>query len=369
LFALLIAENVYESDTWQGFPSDVKPWIYIVPALLQSLILIFSAAYRKNSLSIFKSLLALIIGFVFLSALTFFLKQFAFSRAVLLITYIILFLIIPLWRIVIKLFIRYGRAAGSGKIRTVIVGVNEKTLHLAEKLKSSYSSIHHIIGYISLTRMDFDKEIDGSRVIGTLDNIQKIVVNENVERVIISSEEISYREMFSAVSECQGLNVEFSLAGSDLDFLVGKSTITMLDEIPLFKVQYNISSFSHKITKAIFDFGFGLPILFFIFPFVYISSKISVNRGDFVKFVLDIPSVCTGRKSLVGPNKKNLIPGLFLGKEGLTGLWYTEVFDKSDDKENEKLNIYYARNQNVWLDIEILGKTFSKMFYKQEPKI
>ena len=137
----------------------------------------------------------------------------------------------------------------------------------------------------------------------------------------------------------------------------------MLEEIPLLKIQYNISSLSHKITKALFDYGFGLPILFFIFPVVYGISKVKNSNSDFVKFILGVPGVILGKKSLIGPNKNNLVPGLFLGKEGLTGLWFTESIDGDDDLEIEKLNIFYARNQNVWLDFEILGKTFSKMLF------
>ena len=47
---------------------------------------------------------------------------------------------------------------------------------------------------------------------------------------------------------------------------------------------------------------------------------------------------------------------LYIGKPGLTGLWFTESIDLKDKEEIKKLNIFYARNQNIWLDFEILGK-------------
>jgi lipopolysaccharide/colanic/teichoic acid biosynthesis glycosyltransferase len=50
---------------------------------------------------------------------------------------------------------------------------------------------------------------------------------------------------------------------------------------------------------------------------------------------------------------------MYLGKQGLTGLWYLE---DSEEQDSDKLNIYYAKNQNIWLDIEILGKTLIKMW-------
>jgi lipopolysaccharide/colanic/teichoic acid biosynthesis glycosyltransferase len=75
--------------------------------------------------------------------------------------------------------------------------------------------------------------------------------------------------------------------------------------------------------------------------------------------ILNIPKIFTGRVSFVGP--KNIVKNenLFLGKQGLTGFWYLE---NSNVEETEKLDIYYAKNQNIWLDLEILGKTLNKMW-------
>ena len=70
------------------------------------------------------------------------------------------------------------------------------------------------------------------------------------------------------------------------------------------------------------------------------------------------------KRSLVGPQSISNSNELYLGKEGLTGLWYIDNNSMLDQNEIEKLNIYYAKNQNIWLDLEILGKSFAKMFRK-----
>jgi undecaprenyl-phosphate galactose phosphotransferase len=51
---------------------------------------------------------------------------------------------------------------------------------------------------------------------------------------------------------------------------------------------------------------------------------------------------------------------LFLGKPGITGLWYLENIEKNDSVENRRLDLFYAKNQNIWLDLEIIGKTIAK---------
>ena len=166
--------------------------------------------------------------------------------------------------------------------------------------------------------------------------------------------------MFVAVSECQGENVEFMVAGSEMDYLVGKSSVTMMEHIPLLKVNYNISSMHSKITKSLFDFSLSF-LLLFLYPFTYIASKMRKTKSPFIQFMLGVPYVFIGKKSFVGPLSNSYFRDLYLGKIGLTGLWFTGWVDSTDEEELHKLNIYYARNQTIWLDLEIIGKTFANM--------
>lgn len=362
-FSLCIyfAENIYLSERWEGFPSEYKPWTYLVPALVQSIISFLSGAYQKKTISVLKLIIALTIGVFALSASTFFLKQFAFSRAVVLITYTTAFFILTGWRILLKLFFKVGVATEAKQNRTLIVGTGENAVKIAEKLKKNISSIHKIIGLITVDMKEIGEQKNGYEIFGSIDNIHKIAEEKKIDRIIFTSDEIEFDKMFRAVSLCHGLNLEIKVSGSEKDFLVGKSSVTMLDNIPLLNLQYNILSTGHRATKRLFDLFISLPAFLFIYPFIYFYSKLTSSSGDFSRFILKIPGVISGRLSFVGPRVKSLPQNVFLGKQGLTGYWFTEQFEPGEEEE-EKLNIYYARNQNIWLDLEILGRTFSKMF-------
>jgi lipopolysaccharide/colanic/teichoic acid biosynthesis glycosyltransferase len=67
----------------------------------------------------------------------------------------------------------------------------------------------------------------------------------------------------------------------------------------------------------------------------------------------------SGRYSLVGPPESSPVhaEGLFLGKTGLTGLIQLQQNRVLGDKEREQYNLYYAKNQSISLDVEILLKT------------
>jgi O-antigen biosynthesis protein len=132
-----------------------------------------------------------------------------------------------------------------------------------------------------------------------------------------------------------------------------------LDDLPLIGITYNISNPVLKFIKKTFDFILALFALFLIYPFIYLAAHAGKKRSDFIDFILKIPKIIGGKYSFVGPRTDHNSDALYLGKPGLTGLWYIEG---SKEKENQKLDIFYAKNQNIWLDIEILGKTINKMW-------
>ena len=367
LFAgsLYAAEQLYRPGSWGGFPEAVKPWVYLVPAFLQTIFTTFVGGYKRSSISTLRVLLSLIVGLVLSSSLTFFFKQYAFSRAVLLITYSITVVAFIFWRFIVKVFFNVGVESSVRRTRTLIVGNDERCKELSERLKSSLTNLYSVVGFISEKTENIGKKIDNYEVLGSFDTIVKIIKEKQINRVIFTSEDISFEKIFSIISLSDKADVEFLVAGSELDYLVGKTSVTMLDNIPLLKVHYNISGAGHKIIKAIFDILISLPILLFIYPFYLIKGLFVKTKSDFGEFILKIPSVFMLRKSLVGTKDPMHSDGLYLGKQGLTGLWYLENFNRLDKNELEKLNIYYAKNQNIWLDLEIFGKTFAKMFSKR----
>ncbi len=364
--AIIVSEKIYLESRIHGFPAYAKPWVYFVPSLIQIFISLLSGAYKKNSISVLRMFISLVYGLLFLSATTYFFKQFGFSRAVVLITYAVCFTAFLFWRIAFKIIFRVGIGADTRKSRTLIVGSENHVEEVATKLKSSVVKLYQVIGYIGLTRRTIGEKIGAYKFLGSTENIKKIIEEERVEKVIFSSDDLPFNQMFSVVSDCQGMNVEFLVVGKEMDYLVGKSSMTMLDDISLLKVNYNVSTLSSRITKRLFDLIAGVLTLFLVYPFIYLFRKFTSRKGSFTQFVLGVPQVCVGSKSFIGPRTSSYQDGLYVGKVGLTGFWFIENLNQTDTDEMKKMDIFYARNQNFWLDLEIIGKTFSKMFFRTE---
>ena len=364
-FSLFIAEKIYKNFTdWVGFDPDAYLVIFTIPALIHILVSTLSGVYRKDVMSVLRNIGAIFISFFILTSATFFFKQYAFSRAVVLIAFLMFLLITVLYRITLKLFFRVGiRLDGALNRRTVVIGTDSEAIIIAEKLKMQKSDVHSFIGLIGKTSSEVGREINGFSVVGSINNIKNVFADKKINEVIFSSGELSYTEMMSIVSASKNDSVDFKIVGSDMNFVVGKSSVSMLYNIPLVEVNYNISSPSVRTVKIIFDYFISLLVLFSLYPFIYLSTKLSNKQTDFRKFVLSVPSVLSGNKSFVGPKKSDSFGNGDLGKEGLTGLWY---IDDGSFSDSDKLDFYYAKNQNIWLDLEILGKTLNKMWNKSK---
>ncbi len=362
--SLISAEKLYLRFTdWLGFPEFSYPLILVIPALIHISAAGLIGVYRRDSFSVLRNTGALVISFFIISSLTFFFKQFAYSRAVFLITYIFLLFSLTAWRIILKLFFNVGLEIVPSRKRTLIVGTNNSAVMIADKLHKKFEDDHIIQGLIGYSHKDIGNELSGYEVVGSLDNINKIIAEKKINEVIFSTDELSYNQMMSIVSKNTSQGIDFKLVGSSLDFLVGKASVAVLEDIPLIDIHLNISNPISRFIKSVMDYTISSFALIFIYPWVYLIEKLSRKESDFRKFILSIPSIFTGRVSLVGPKVQSGESKMFLGKKGLTGLWYLE---KETGGSSEKLDLIYARNQNVWLDLEILGKTLNNMLINKK---
>jgi len=167
--------------------------------------------------------------------------------------------------------------------------------------------------------------------------------------------------MMKIVSAMQHSGVDFKVAGSNMQYLVGKTEVSLLDDIPLVELSYNLFHPSNRIIKRLFDVVVALIIILLVRPAAALFLKKPGNREEYQRIVYNTGSVLRGSWSVVGAKEPSEKEEQIIGKPGLTGLWFTE---EEDAQSREKLNIFYARNHSVWLDVEIVSKTFMKIFMR-----
>ncbi|MCX7761739.1 MAG: glycosyltransferase [Candidatus Kryptonium sp.] len=359
--SLLIAEYVRFKAIF-AFPKYAYPEVLIVPPLVFWISLYSFGVYTNRKFSIGYALISVWFSSLILSSLTFFLKEYAFSRMILLVMTALNTVLIPGWRLILRILgkIPFINVRIIAK-RVLIVGAGEKTVSLIGKLRRKTDENIKIIGVLDYDMRRVGQKIDGVEIIGSISTIDKVIRERKVNDIIFVSGDLSYSEIFSIISRVKDKSVNFKLALVGSDLILSKANIDSLDDIPVLDIDYNINKFLNKFAKRIFDIVFSLPLLIFVYPLIYFKKIFRREIGSFGSRILLLPKVLSGKLSLVGrpldsPDRQD-----YLGKKGLTGIVQISEVDELSPEEIERLNIFYARNQSLALDIEILIRTLIKL--------
>ncbi|MDH3251666.1 MAG: glycosyltransferase [Ignavibacteria bacterium] len=372
--AMILAELLYFGDLFR-YPLYAYPIVWTVPGLVVALSCYFSGVYGVNRNAIARAAFTVVVSFVIISATVFFAKDFAFSRAVVIIAGALSFIFVPGWRLAFRLLgIGSSHVPGRKTLfgrRTIIVGTGESARELLRRLRARVDDGYDVVGFIDVNRKRIGERISGLEVIGSIDTVGKVITEHRVSEVIFSMEGLTYSDILSVIGRSNDLGVNFRLVPNSLEAIIGKTRIDELDTIPLVEIEYNIHRASNRALKRVFDIVVALLLLVLCYPWVRLMAALRgrSGTGPRARTLLLVPQVLIGHLSFVGRplgGKRPEVPATlvgeggngqsYLGPFGLTGLVQINRREDLTAEEIERYLLYYAKNQSLLLDIEILLK-------------
>ncbi len=355
--------------------------------------LFFFDLYERQKFSVSRSVAAVLFGWVINGALTFFFKQVAFSRAVVLFMGMAAVVLLPGWRLITQLLIRSRRVRFLTSLqdalvrkKTVLVGKGDSVRRLIARLRERIDRGYEVVGVVLPD--EARDENYGVPVLGSIENLRWILRKEGVSEVIFSAESLNYELILKLISQAQGLDVNFKTVASDTEVIIGHASVDHIGDIPLVDIEYKLGRGPNRILKRSFDLLFsGVVLIFLAGPYFYwrfirgkkirsveiVAEKNQPGRvhvlepfgGDFysLKFWQKIPlfwDVFLGRLSLVGAELA--LPGENGNKKvhlkpGLTGLVQIYKNRNLSVLEKEKYELFYLKSYSPFFDIEILAKS------------
>ena len=378
----------YEMGSGFSLNDFFNQYIYI--NIISTLIFIASAyfleLYGKYKLSLIQIFKTNFSTLLLLSALTFFINQLAFSRIVVIVAASFSTALMIIWRIIFRLL---GSRSGSTfsksffQRRIVLVGTDEETAKLIQKMKAQVPADYVIVGVISDSTRDIGKNIEEIPIVSDIKNMGAFIRLENIDEVIFSTHKLSYQTVISTMSIIDNPGVEFKIVPENLEVIIGKSSIENVPDYQLVEIDLPLGKIFNKITKRAFDVSTAIlltilasPALVFYFflPknskqkyemydiygnrfYIHQGAK-DINTGVLNKILL-FPLIIIGKLSFVGASITVAIESTTssLFKPGLTGLAQINSGNNPDTIDAEKYDLYYARNQSFWLDVEIILKS------------
>ena len=357
------------------------PMIYV---LLWIFVGSFFQLYSRYILSYSRALIASVSGFFIAVLFTYFFKQYAYSRFVIILSSSIIILVLPGWRVLLHYFISRGYFRSVSRSRSIlfsrksiIAGVDSEGIRIAESILKRFDSGLDLVGFVDY-KCPTDKKDLPIPFIGNIDELREITKNNNIYEVIFSTSAFSNKEILNFMDSTRDLRLVYRMVPREKDILLGKTHIEDIGGISFVNIEYNLFYRLHRISKRLFDIIISFLILLVLSPFITLyfilgktvrisfwgenNTKIDTIIFDSEnKLIRDIPlfiSVFFGDLSIVGSsmidyNKKN--PEI-LCQPGLTGLERIRNV-KFDPDIRRAVEHYYIQNQNLKLDLEIIIKT------------
>lgn len=388
LGSFVVRMSFHNGFLWSDFWNQ-----YWVINLISTAIFLGAAFYMElyphHRFSIQGIVKANIATFLLLAALTFFLKQFAFSRMVVLIAAIGSPVAMIAWRGLLRRTYRGDRSAWGKDLftkPTLIVGDGAGVVSLYRKIRDLKDLGYDLLGVVTVGEEAVAGEAEDVPVLGHIDNLRQLVTMHRARQVIFSSEMLSYERILKTMSGMGVSGLEYKIAPSNLEVMIGKSTIDRLDDYPFLEVEYAIGKPFNRFVKRAMDLLLAFPALLvgapLALPLLLLSRRrlvrvrvrgrrdgaLSVRQrdgleqGGWLNRWLLLPAVLRGQLSLVGaPLEGNAgHPTRYGYRPGLTGLVQINRHRIAAPEDVEKYHLFYLKNQSLLLDLEILLKALAK---------
>lgn len=350
-FSLLLASYIRFGNPL-SFPDYAYPTVFIVLTLVVFLSMVISGEYFESKHSFWKATFALLIAFFVLSSLTYFFKDFAFSRGVLLLTIGFTLVLTNLSRMIfnLKKKIEFPR-------KIAFVGYNQNTELLIESLENSHSTDYEVVGFFN-----FSENVQGNNKIpflGKLDELPEVVEMTKISEIIVTDDKISKIEILKYLQKIEKQNVKIFYAQGYED-IVASELISSLTRGENLLENYNLALFRFRFYKRVFDISFLLVLFTIGFPFLFLLfDKSKRNLKYFAKILI-------GKMTFVGLDKEYR---QIYTKEPLITIAEANSYAVYSQKTKEKLNHFYLQNYSPLLDLEIIlkykrgenGKTTNKV--------
>ncbi len=401
---------------WVGLPGIVIPWITSCWLF---------GIYRSPRMStlvdhiqnLFKGVF---LGLIVISALGFFVREFEFGRMVVLLMAALNLVLQGTSRIV---FYRIGRRlqrSGTADVPVLILGTGVNAIRLLQKLQDHPETGYRVIGFLSQSPEEVDDKIAGHPVLGELDALRRITLQEKIEEVFVALPSMSHTRMLAMVLDCEDLGLTFRVVTNLFEVLTAGTQVDLVDDLPVVRLGRPAVHTLYLPAKRMIDLVLGSAALVMSLPlFAYSALRIRLeNPGPAIftqtriglggrpftlykfrtmpqevdpyakapndatdsrlsKFgrwlrrtsIDELPqliNVLRGEMSLVGPRPE--MPFIvdrydewqrrrLAVKPGMTGLW--QILGRKDlpMQENLQYDFYYIRNRSLLFDLSILIRT------------
>lgn len=186
-----------------------------------------------------------------------------------------------LWRVF--LFVSLYKYLAKHKFyseHTLIVGSGNAAKLLAANIEFNPSLGLTLIGFVDDTLQVDTVLYHSKKVLGTINDIDKLVEQYEIDEIIISNEQISIDRLLEIFDLCLKTTARVKIATPLYDIVMRKFHREFYGTIPVLELSKNVSSYQYFFLKRCIDIIFTVIGLLFLAPlFLLIAIAIYIDSG------------------------------------------------------------------------------------------
>jgi len=187
----------------------------------------------------------------------FLIKQQLFTRNLIVINGILVFLTISIRSIIFKATLRALRSKGKSIRNLLIIGANKIGERFKEVITKNPEYGHRFVGFINN-----EKHND---VVGTYEELDDVLKKKNVEDVVIALHSDSGVDLDEIVGVCNKNAVKIHVIPDYFKFLSGRFQISSVSNLPVITIREEpLNEFFRRFIKRLFDIIFSLLVIVFV---------------------------------------------------------------------------------------------------------
>ncbi len=220
---------------------------------------------------------AVTFGTLIILSLTYFYREFSFSRLVCVYAWVISIVLFSAFRIAVGLFRADWYRSGKSRKRIALVGSRSLARFLVEKTASQPELGYSVVGVV-------DSEPPPSPMpecayFGKIGDLDRIIVENELDGVFIAHPTLGHYDLLEVIHVCEQRGVSIRMVPATYDLLVNYSDLEEVDGLPLVKVNEQSYHGVQDVVKRCLDVTVSLTLLVVTLPF-WILVAVAIRAQD-----------------------------------------------------------------------------------------
>jgi GT2 family glycosyltransferase len=308
--------------------------------------ILFNGGYKSN-VSIKRLVRSFFLGTLIIASISYFIDEYRYSKNFLIEGSFLSMFAVLLFRGLIHWFKNGHFDLGENKHKKiVIVGSYEECNRIDLLLQESNYKLN-IVGFITTGNKS---DVKG-KYIGFTKQLHNIVRLYKVEEIIFCSKDLPANTIIEWMTQIDNTLVDFKIVPEESNIIIGSNSKNRRGDFYTLNINLNIIEESNIKNKRMLDI---ISSLLFLFTFPIIAWLIDKPKNFFQNTL----HVLSGKKSWVGFTNTEQV-NLPKIKTGIVSpSFYLEKTNRSLPITVQELNLIYARDYNLYMDISLIAKSF-----------